>query len=83
MITDCDAPNYGIVTACDKHGIGFVRPLDVRWVSVGRRIASSCAHCRQAIPPVMGYEFTLANGKVENYFLGQCQRCHTIYWARR
>jgi hypothetical protein len=39
----------------------------------------SC-HCGAPLPVLEDYAFTFACGKVLNYSLGQCPKCHTIFW---
>jgi hypothetical protein len=37
----------------------------------------SCGH---NLPRLEAYTFTLITGKEISYLLGQCPRCHTVYW---
>ena len=36
--------------------------------------------CGLPLPVLENYAFTFAGGKVLNYGLGQCRKCHTIFW---
>ena|SRR5579871_1332222 len=36
--------------------------------------------CRQKLPPLERYTFTLISGKQTSYLITQCSRCLTIYW---
>jgi hypothetical protein len=90
----CDSPPYFIVQACTR--IGLQSPADVRWSRAknwpetqggwrlllalpGGTPTQSC-HCGQKMPHLEAYTFTLVTGKEISYLLGQCSRCHTIYW---
>ena len=89
---DCDAPAYNVVRACER--LGFVTPQDVRWRRLARRrvpsaggllgpdaLADPCS-CGQAGPRLESYTFTFLTGKQAVYLLGQCPRCHTIFWDK-
>jgi hypothetical protein len=39
-------------------------------------------NCGQELPTLGMYIFTLSTGDVENYYLGQCSRCRTMYWEK-
>ena len=45
-------------------------------VAVG---AEACT-CGGVLPGLEGYTFTLNNGDQLSYYLGQCDRCHTVFW---
>ena len=36
--------------------------------------------CGQHLPRLMAYTFTMSTGKELSYCLGQCIKCHTIFW---
>jgi hypothetical protein len=36
--------------------------------------------CGQFLPQLETYTFTLITGKDIAYVLGQCRRCHTVFW---
>jgi hypothetical protein len=36
--------------------------------------------CGRVLPQLEHYTFTLLSGEERFYFLGQCDRCHAIYW---
>lgn len=40
---------------------------------------STCA-CGQPLPLIEKYTFTFLSGRQGHYYMGQCRRCHTIYW---
>jgi hypothetical protein len=87
----CDAPPYPVVRACE--GADLRSPADVRWARVetpaghgsgelpalpGR---SACS-CGQPMPSLEVCTFIFfATGNHVSYFLGQCGRCRTIFWA--
>ncbi len=92
----CDAPPYYIVRACRR--IGIERPEDVRWwrlshflrahanwrqllLGMNRPDDGNCS-CGQKLPCLEWYTFTLSTGTEASYFLGQCSRCHTIFWEK-
>jgi hypothetical protein len=37
-------------------------------------------HCRQKLPVLEKYTFTLISGNQTSYFIGQCSRCLAVYW---
>jgi hypothetical protein len=39
--------------------------------------------CGVPLPALEKYTFTLVSAKVSDYFLGQCRRCHTVFWEER
>lgn len=93
LTVDCDAPPYAIVVACSE--VGFDAPADVRWCRLShlreRRTGwgkvlgfndstTERCHCGHALPHLETYIFTLSTGKELSYQLGQCHRCHAIYW---
>ncbi len=36
--------------------------------------------CGQKLPVLERYTFTLISGKQTFYFIGQCSRCHAVFW---
>jgi hypothetical protein len=36
--------------------------------------------CGRPLPKLMGYTFTMSAGKELSYCLGQCGKCHTVFW---
>jgi hypothetical protein len=36
--------------------------------------------CGQQLPDLVRCNFTFLSGKEKSYFLGQCSRCHTVFW---
>jgi hypothetical protein len=38
-----------------------------------------CA-CGQLLPGVERYQFAFASGRTATYLLGQCGRCHRVFW---
>jgi hypothetical protein len=101
--SDCDAPPYHTVQACEG---GFESPLDVRWSRMSHFLArpvdqsgmfglgawewlfgrkpppvKTCA-CGGPLPALEHYTFTFRSERQAHYLLGQCRRCHTIYWEQ-
>jgi hypothetical protein len=74
----CDSPSYDIVLACEQ--LKFYRPLDIRWCSY-KPIQTKC-FCGQIMPILERFTFTFQTGTVEEYSIGQCKLCNTIYWKR-
>jgi hypothetical protein len=48
-------------------------------LATGEPTQSTC-YCGQRLPNLDRCTFTLLSGREREYFLGQCERCHTIYW---
>jgi hypothetical protein len=91
----CDSPPYFIVQACLRIGMtspadvrwcrvesqatppgGWRKLLAIsNWST-----APTICHCGRPLPQLEAYTFTLVTGKEISYLLGQCSRCHTIYW---
>lgn len=44
--------------------------------------AEICCSCGHHIPRLESYTFLLLSGKQVYYLLGQCSRCHTIFWEK-
>ncbi|HZU38628.1 MAG TPA: hypothetical protein VFA18_22065 [Gemmataceae bacterium] len=91
---ECDAPSYAVVRACSE--LGIQTPEDVRWCRLshwlngphglqrllqakGRSAERQCL-CGSSLPHMQGYLFTFNTGKEVFYLLGQCSRCHTVFW---
>ena len=47
--------------------------------SVRARKALACG-CGTELPVMERYVFTYGTGAQSTYLLGQCPRCHTIFW---
>lgn len=45
----------------------------------GRRVERSCT-CGQPLPDLKKHTLSVLSEKVGDYLLGQCQRCHTMFW---
>lgn len=39
-------------------------------------------NCGQNLPELESYAFTFQTGEQIEYEIGQCPRCHTIYWEK-
>ncbi len=46
----------------------------------GGRAPETTCPCGQPLPPLEPYAFMFASGKQLDYLLGQCRRCHTMFW---
>jgi hypothetical protein len=46
-------------------------------VAKGGRVNCSCG---QALPSMEKCTFTFITGREVSYFIGQCQRCRTVFW---
>jgi hypothetical protein len=90
----CEAPPYSVVRACLR--LGFITPQDVRWCRVNRLAGTpstgflawirgtgrvTCT-CGQRMPRLESYTFTFVTGAQEQYFLGQCVCCQSMFWDR-
>ena len=38
--------------------------------------------CGEQLPRLMMYTFTLNTGEELSFFLGQCSRCHSVFWEQ-
>jgi hypothetical protein len=47
-----------------------------------RMWSSSTCPCGQELPKLERYTFTFISGAEAHYLLGQCSRCHTVYWKQ-
>jgi len=88
----CDAPPYSVVRACGR--LGFVNPQDVRWCRVNRLAGQASTGflawisgtgkvtctCGRQMPRLESYTFTFVTGRQAYYYLGQCERCRSIFW---
>jgi len=43
----------------------------------GRDASCSCGH---PLPALETCNFVFRSGKSQSYMIGQCGRCHTVYW---
>jgi hypothetical protein len=52
------------------------------WKIVGgvEEAGSSLCSCGEELPILDGYTFTFTNGEEVCYRLGQCPKCHTVFW---
>jgi hypothetical protein len=91
---ECDAPPYAIVQACAA--VDCQTPEDVRWCRIrglpglprhwrgvpgaGRPDVRRCL-CGHGFPLLYRCTFTFETDVQVSYYLGQCRRCRTIYWA--
>jgi hypothetical protein len=48
--------------------------------SVVNQPGQGTCSCRQPLPTLERYTFTLITGHEVSYLLGQCSRCRTVYW---
>jgi hypothetical protein len=48
-------------------------------LGMGGRARSACS-CGQELPILERYTFLFLSGGQASYLLGQCGRCHTIFW---
>lgn len=82
MPTECRAPSYHIVQACNL--IGFKNVLDVRWEPASALRAGNYNRCpvcqRGRVPHQVLYEFTMLSGTLVRLYLTQCRDCLTMYW---
>jgi hypothetical protein len=58
----------------------ILRPWQIIW-ETGMDDKVRC-RCREKLPALAMYTFTFSTGKEVSYFLGQCRRCHAIYWEQ-
>lgn len=91
---ECDAPSYTVVRACSE--IGIEAPEDVRWCRLSHllnpsggghgllprrgRAAKRRCFCGEPLPQLQSYLITFNTGREVYYLLGQCSRCHTVFW---
>jgi hypothetical protein len=95
LVVECDAPPYAIVEASSAIGIeapedvrwcrlSHHRERRRRWRRLWSQLTQSMADadcaCGQSMPTLDCYIFTLTSGVEVSYLLGQCARCHTVYW---
>jgi hypothetical protein len=45
-----------------------------------RSLEEKRCFCAEHLPSLSLYTFTFSTGKEVSYFLGQCQRCQTVFW---
>jgi hypothetical protein len=46
----------------------------------GNALQTGMCNCGQLLPAMACFIFTLDTGQEISYSLGQCSRCHTVYW---
>jgi hypothetical protein len=95
---DCDAPPYPVVAACEELGFQSpldvrwcrMRTLLVApsagsgllgWLFGRSHSAGRCA-CGQPFPTLQRYILTFKSKMQALYLLGQCRRCHKIFWEK-
>ena len=91
----CDAPPYAIVQACRRIGlqrpedVRWLRMSEPRshkgapWklqTFLWRTDNRLCCPCGERLPELALVMFTFNTGEEASYFLGQCARCHTVFW---
>jgi hypothetical protein len=54
------------------------QPWKILW-GASRPDGKVCT-CGQHLPRLEKYTFTLSTGHETSYFLGQCERCRSIFW---
>lgn len=54
------------------------QPLQ-RLANAALRGLDTCS-CGHALPLMQGFTFTFTTGEEISYSLGQCSRCHTVFW---
>jgi hypothetical protein len=94
----CDAPSYNIVEACTQLGFrapedvrwlrmsSFLNEYQGAWgflklPGLSPREDHRCT-CGQPVPRMDRFTFVLITGKEMSYFLGQCERCRTMFWEK-
>jgi hypothetical protein len=50
------------------------------WLFGKRTPPGTTCVCGGPLPALERYTFTFRSERKADYFLGQCRRCHTIYW---
>jgi hypothetical protein len=58
-------------------------PHPCLWVlgrAAGAESSDAKCFCGQCLPPLEKFIFFLSSGVEKPYFLGQCSRCHTVFW---
>lgn len=69
-----DAPK----TLTDGHDSATLHSWKMFW-GISRREPHVC-QCGQELSDLEKYVFQLRSGSERSYWLGQCPRCHAIYW---
>jgi hypothetical protein len=46
----------------------------------GVSVPEATCSCGQKLPELERYTFTLSTGQESSYFLGQCEKCKTMFW---
>jgi hypothetical protein len=52
------------------------------WLFGRRRSSGKACACGQPLPTLERYIFTFESKTQTVYLLGQCRRCHTIFWEK-
>jgi hypothetical protein len=50
------------------------------WLFGNKSNARTTCPCGQSLPMMERCTFTFPSGRVAHYHIGQCSRCHAIYW---
>jgi hypothetical protein len=50
------------------------------WLFGGKLGAKTACPCGLSLPMMERCTFTFPSGRASHYHIGQCSRCHTIYW---
>jgi hypothetical protein len=61
---------------------GRAIPKQQSWkmiLGLGQPASGTCV-CRQKLPVLEHFTFTLISGNQNSYFIGQCTRCLSVYW---
>jgi len=59
----------------DDFGIGLWQ-----WLFGRTKTSKHTCTCGQSLPDLKKYGFSFLSEKVDDYLLGQCRRCRTIFW---
>jgi len=65
-------------TSSAQHESATLQSWKLFW-GISRRESQEC-QCGQELPELERYVFQLRSGSERSYWLGQCPRCHAIYW---
>ena len=68
----------------NRSGLRGSGPCELGWKNVLVLLATApipCS-CGAALPLLNRYDFTFADGTIACYWIGQCRRCHAVYWEK-
>jgi hypothetical protein len=54
--------------------------LGLLWAVAGVHDAEACCSCGAPLPTLRVFRMAFNNGETACYLLGQCERCHTVFW---